>query len=145
MAATVVVSEKFSTGNLRCVIGTITLDSSYPENGYPITAASISDGYLQDLKFLDIARYSVGFTPFWNESLSTIEVSDITGIPAHTHTITVAAGTLDTGEEIGFDGADVVATSGGTITTASTSAASVTAQTGKDLSSVVVTFMAYGR
>ena len=86
MAATVVVSEKFSTGNLRCVIGTITLDSSYPENGYPITAASISDGYLQDLKFLDIARYSVGFTPFWNESLSTIEVSAITGIPALTST-----------------------------------------------------------
>ena len=143
MAATVVVSEKFSTGNLRCVIGTITLDSSYPENGYPITAASISDGYLQDLKFLDIARYSVGFTPFWNESLSTIEVSDITGIPDHTHTITAAAGTLE--DAIGFESAALVSTSGGTITTASTSAASVTAQTGKDLSSVVVTFMAYGR
>lgn len=138
--------KKMSIGDSRAVFGVLAASGSYTTGGTEVSVETLSDGYFtttdaQNALIVQISPIE-GTTLEWDSG--TIKAYGGGGAPAHTHDVTVAAGTE--AESIGFDGGgDIVSTSGGTFTT-DASTASVGASTelnGVDLSNKVFNFVAY--
>lgn len=117
MALTFTIRSRMAVGNLKFIAVEMTPDDSYPTGGWDAPISSLTDGYIvEPVTSMGSVGHLSGYPYVWDGDNEKLIVFYASGVAAHTHTTTVAAGTFDTGEEIGFDGAAVVATSGGTLT-----------------------------
>lgn len=155
MALTVSNVRIKSVANVKMVTADITGDSSHASNGEDLAKATLG---LTDVHFA-ITSPSSGYTAWWDHANGKFQVYQSAALASHTHdlkiigsqasagTDAVSAKTLTLGKEAATDitiaGANS-ATLGGVVAGGSAAAASLSAATGVDLSTVTFQLLAFG-